>query len=67
MLFDDNLGFFGFTIPKEAVIKEKSDLASIEKGFSRGNMFNDLYDEYKDTYRCFKSHRDIGVDEEWKK
>lgn len=48
MLFDDNLGFFGFTIPKEAVIKEKSDLASIEKGFSRGNMFNDLYDEYKD-------------------
>ena len=24
MLFDDNLGFFGFTIPKEAVIKEKA-------------------------------------------
>ena len=28
------------------------------------SICNWLYDEYKDTYRCFKSHRDIGVDEE---
>lgn len=48
MLFDDNLGFFGFTIPKEVELMKKSDLTSIEKGFSRGNMFNDLYDGYKD-------------------
>ena len=28
------------------------------------SICNWLYDEYKDTYRCFKSHRDIGVDDE---
>lgn len=28
------------------------------------SICNWLYDTYKDTYRCFKSHRDIGVDEE---
>ena len=28
------------------------------------SICNWLYDEYKDIYRCFKSHRDIGVDEE---
>ncbi len=27
------------------------------------SICNWLYDRYKDTYRCFKSHRDIGVDE----
>lgn len=48
MLFDDNLGFFGFTIPKEVTMNKMSDLTSIEKGFSRGNMFNDLYEGYKD-------------------
>ena len=28
------------------------------------SICNWLYDAYKDIYRCFKSHRDIGVDEE---
>ena len=28
------------------------------------SICNWVYDIYKDTYRCFKSHRDIGVDEE---
>ena len=28
------------------------------------SICNWLYATYKDTYRCFKSHRDIGVDEE---
>ena len=28
------------------------------------SICNWLYDEYKDIYRCFKSPRDIGVDEE---
>lgn len=28
------------------------------------SICNWLYDMYKETYRCFKSHRDIGVDEE---
>ena len=27
------------------------------------SICNWLYDLYKSTYRCFKSHRDIGVDE----
>lgn len=28
------------------------------------SICNWLYDTYKDTYRCFKSHRDIGAEEE---
>ena len=48
MLFDDNLGFFGFSIPKEVNFKKSDDLVSVEKGFIRGNMFSNLFDNYKD-------------------
>lgn len=47
MLFDDNLGFFGFAVPKNMKISSDSDLTSIADGFSKGNMFNNLYDPYK--------------------
>ena len=47
MLFDDNLGFFGFAVPKNMKISSDSDLTSIVDGFSKGNMFNNLYDPYK--------------------
>lgn len=50
MLFDDNLGFFGFTIPSNMKLETNSNLASIKDGFAKGNMFNDLYDPYK-NYR----------------
>ena len=43
MLFDDNLGFFGFAVPKNMKISSDSDLTSIADGFSKGNMFNNLY------------------------
>ena len=47
MLFDDNLGFFGFTIPSNMKLETNSNLASVKDGFAKGNMFNDLYDPYK--------------------
>lgn len=50
MLFDDNLGFFGFTIPSNMKFETNSNLASVKDGFAKGNMFNDLYDPYK-NYR----------------
>ena len=50
MLFDDNLGFFGFTIPSNMKLETNSNLASVKDGFVKGNMFNDLYDPYK-NYR----------------
>ena len=50
MLFDDNLGFFGFTIPSNLKLDNNSNIASVKEGFARGNMFNDLYDPYK-NYR----------------
>lgn len=50
MLFDDNLGFFGFTIPSNMKLETNSNLASVKDGFAKGNMFNDLYDPYK-NYR----------------
>lgn len=48
MLFDDNLGFFGIAIPKEVNFDKGNDLVGVEKGFSRGNMFSNLFDNYKD-------------------
>lgn len=53
MLFDDNLGFFGFTIPSNMKLETNSNLASVKDGFAKGNMFNDLYDPYK-NYRYQK-------------
>lgn len=53
MLFDDNLGFFGFTIPSNMKLETNSNLASVKEGFAKGNMFNDLYDPYK-NYRYQK-------------
>lgn len=50
MLFDDNLGFFGFTIPSNMKLETNSNLASVKDGFAKGNMFNNLYDPYK-NYR----------------
>lgn len=50
MLFDDNLGFFGFAIPSNMKHETNSNLASVKDGFAKGNMFNDLYDSYK-NYR----------------
>jgi len=47
MLFDDNLGFFGFAVPKNIKISNDSDLTSVADGFSKGNMFSNLYDPYK--------------------
>lgn len=44
MLFDENLGFFGFTIPQNI---ENNNLTSVKNGFIKGNMFNNLYDKYK--------------------
>ena len=49
--------------------KEGKSVLTIAVGCTGGqhrsvSICNWLYDEYKDTYRCFKSHRDIGVDEE---
>lgn len=52
MLFDDNLGFFGFTIPKEVKVGEKK-LNSVEEGFTKGNMFTNLYEPYK-NYKSYK-------------
>lgn len=48
MLFDDNLGFFGFTIPKEVKIDKTNMLTSVPTGFTKGNMFQDEYVSYKD-------------------
>lgn len=50
MLFDDNLGFFGFAIPSNMKLDTNNNLASVKDGFAKGNMFNDLYDPYK-NYR----------------
>ena len=50
MLFDDNLGFFGFTIPSNMKLETNSNLASVKDGFAKGNMFNNIYDPYK-NYR----------------
>ena len=47
MLFDDNLNFFGFTIPKEVKYDKTYMLESVYNGFNKGNMFKDEYDSYK--------------------
>lgn len=41
MLFDDNIGFITYSFAKN------DDLTTIYEGFNRGNMFNNLYDKYK--------------------
>lgn len=57
MLFEDNLGFITYNIPgglKISSLNEKDDnLTSVDNGFERGNMFNDLYKPYK-NYRYAK-------------
>lgn len=50
MLFDDNLGFFGFAIPSNMKLDTNNNLASVKDGFAKGNMFNNIYDPYK-NYR----------------
>lgn len=52
MLFDDNLGFFGFTVPKEVKPKKIDMLNSIYDGFIKGNMFKDEYSGYKNYKPC---------------
>ena len=47
MLFDENLDFFGFTIPKEVKFDKTNMLTSVYDGFIKGNMFKDEYEEYK--------------------
>lgn len=44
MLFDENLSFFGFSIPSEM---PNLNLETVSKGFEKGNMFSNLYDPYK--------------------
>ena len=52
MLFDENIGFFGFTIDPEDFKFKDSKLCSLDTGFLRGNMFEALYKPYKNyTYR----------------
>ncbi len=48
MLFDDNLNFFGFSIPKEVKFDKTYTLTSVKDGFMKGNMFKDEYCPYKD-------------------
>jgi len=52
MLFDDNLGFFGFTVPKEVKPKKIDMLNSVYDGFIKGNMFKDEYSGYKNYKPC---------------
>ena len=38
MLFDDNLGFLGFTIPNNLKMENDKVLTSVTDGFAKGNM-----------------------------
>lgn len=52
MLFDENIGFFNFSLPIEDLKFKKEKISNFETGFLRGNMFNDIYKPYKNyTYR----------------
>ena len=52
MLFDENIGFFNFSLPIEDLKFKKEKLSNFETGFLRGNMFDELYKPYKNyTYR----------------
>ena len=53
MLFDDNLGFFGFAIPKEVKFDKANTLTTVPDGFSKGNMFQEEYIPYKE-YKAAK-------------
>ncbi len=48
MLFDDNLNFFGFSIPKEVTFDKTYMLTSLKNGLCKGNSFKDEYVPYKD-------------------
>ena len=51
MLFDENIGFFNFSLPIEDLKFKKEKISNFETGFLRGNMFDDLYKPYKNyTY-----------------
>lgn len=57
MLFDDNLGFFGFTIPNNLKMENDKVLTSVTEGFAKGNMFRNLYDPYKNyTYKVVEAN-----------
>lgn len=51
MLFEDNLGFIKFNFAEDK--KDDSKLTSLEEGFAKGNMFENLYKPYK-NYTYFK-------------
>lgn len=53
MLFEDNFGFINYQLPKSTSTKKNVDLANLKDGYAQGNMFNDLYDPYK-NYRPAK-------------
>lgn len=57
MLFDDNLGFLGFTIPNNLKMENDKVLTSVTDGFAKGNMFRNLYDPYKNyTYKVVEAN-----------
>lgn len=53
MLFDDNLGFVGFNLMGNSNSDKRPRITTAENGFERGNMFDDLYDPYK-NYTYYK-------------
>lgn len=56
MLFDDNIGFITYNFDnfnnfnKYNKFNSTPDITSVEEGYNRGNMFNRVYDPYK-NYR----------------
>jgi len=53
MLFDDNLGFITYPFSDSTNMKEKPRLTSVDEGFLKGNMFENLYEPYK-NYTYYK-------------
>lgn len=47
MLFEDNFNFVGYNFINNVPIENKNKLTSVDNGFAKGNMFEDLYDPYK--------------------
>ena len=53
MLFEDNFNFIGYDFINNLPIENKNKLTSVDNGFAKGNMFEDLYDPYK-NYQVLK-------------